>query len=57
MGTHCWTWIIPEKWTCHEACLETLEGKKLISYDDHPLHVVYYSLPFEGVVSREELFN
>lgn len=56
-GTHCWTWIIPEKWTCHEAYLETLDGKKLFSYDDHPLHVVSYSLPFQGEVSREELFN
>ena len=24
-------------------------------YADHPLHVVSYSLPFEGVVSRDEL--
>jgi aminopeptidase-like protein/aminoglycoside N3'-acetyltransferase len=56
-GTHCWTWIIPEKWTCREAYLETLDGEKLFSYDDHPLHVVSYSLPFEGEVSREELFQ
>ena len=20
----CWTWCVPEKWTCHEAYLETL---------------------------------
>ena len=54
-GTECWTWIIPEKWTCHEAYLETLDGKRLFSYADNPLHVVSYSLPFEGEVSREEL--
>ena len=46
---------MPEKWTCHEAWLETLDGRRLFSYADHPLHVVSYSLPFEGVVSREEL--
>ena len=56
-GTECWTWIIPEKWTCHEAYLETLDGKRLFSYVDNPLHVVSYSLPFEGEVSREELFD
>jgi aminopeptidase-like protein/aminoglycoside N3'-acetyltransferase len=56
-GTECWTWIVPEKWTCHEAWLETMDGRRLFSYTDHPLHVVSYSLPFEGVVSRNELFR
>lgn len=54
-GLECWSWLVPEKWTCHEAWLETLDGRRLFSYADHPLHVVSYSLPFEGVVSREEL--
>jgi aminopeptidase-like protein/aminoglycoside N3'-acetyltransferase len=56
-GTECWSWIIPEKWTCHEAYLETLDGRRVFSYADHPLHVVSYSLPFEGVVTRDELFR
>jgi aminopeptidase-like protein len=56
-GEPCWTWRIPEKWTCHHACLETLDGQRLLDWRDHPLHVVSYSLPFEGVVSREELLN
>jgi aminopeptidase-like protein len=56
-GTKIWTWTVPEKWTCHEAYLETLSGERLIDYADHPLHVVSYSLPFEGEVSREELFE
>lgn len=56
-GQVCWTWQVPEKWTCHEAYLETLDGKRLIDYADHPLHVVSYSLPFEGVISRQELLK
>lgn len=56
-GTECFTWIVPEKWTCQEAWLETLDGRRLFSYTDHPLHVVSYSLPFEGVVSRDELLQ
>ena len=56
-GEPCWTWKVPEKWTCHEAFLETLDGRRLIDYAAHPLHVVSYSLPFEGVVSREELLH
>lgn len=56
-GEPCWTWRVPEKWTCHQAYLETLAGVRLLDYADHPLHVVSYSLPFEGIVSREELLD
>jgi aminopeptidase-like protein len=56
-GMKCWTWIVPEKWTCYEAYIETISGKRLFSYSDHPLHVVTYSLPFEGEVTREQLFD
>ena len=56
-GTECWTWIIPQKWTCHEGYLETLDGRRLLSYKDNPLHVVSYSAPFNAEVSREELFD
>jgi aminopeptidase-like protein len=56
-GTPCWTWKIPEKWTCDEAYLETMDGRRLIDYQDHPLHVVSYSLSYEGEVTREELLN
>ncbi|NLG71374.1 MAG: DUF4910 domain-containing protein [Chloroflexi bacterium] len=56
-GEPCWTWRVPEKWTCHEAYLETLGGERLIDAADHPLHVISYSLPFEGIVSRDELLQ
>jgi aminopeptidase-like protein/aminoglycoside N3'-acetyltransferase len=56
-GTECSTWIVPEKWTCHEAALQTLDGRTLFSTQDHALHVVSYSMPFDGVVSREELLR
>jgi aminopeptidase-like protein/aminoglycoside N3'-acetyltransferase len=56
-GTECWSWIIPEKWKCNEAYLAKLDGRRLFSYADNPLHVVSYSLPFEGEVSRRELFE
>jgi aminopeptidase-like protein/aminoglycoside N3'-acetyltransferase len=55
-GTESWSWIVPEKWTCYEAYLETMDGQRLFSYADHPLHVVSYSLPFDGIVSRAQLF-
>jgi aminopeptidase-like protein len=54
-GEPCWTWKIPEKWTCHAAYLETLDGRRVLDTAEHPLHVVSYSLPFEGIVAREVL--
>ncbi len=56
-GTECWTWLIPEKWTCRDARLETLDGRVLFSYRDNPLHAVSYSLPVDKIVSRGELFQ
>ena len=56
-GTSCWTWIVPERWTCQEAYVETIDGRRIFSYADNPLHVASYSQPFEGEVSREELFE
>jgi aminopeptidase-like protein/aminoglycoside N3'-acetyltransferase len=56
-GRECWSWIIPERWQCHEAYLETLDGRRLFSYAGHPLHVVSYSLPFDGIVPRDELLR
>ena len=56
-GEPVWTWIIPDAWECHAAWLETVDGHHLIDYMENPLHVISYSLPFEGEVSREELFS
>ena len=56
-GSECLTWVVPEKWTCHEAWLESMDGQRLFSTADHPAHVMSYSLPYEGTVSRDELFQ
>jgi aminopeptidase-like protein len=56
-GNKIWTWTVPEKWICTEGYLETLDGKRLLDYADHPLHVVSYSLPFEGEVTLEKLLQ
>jgi len=56
-GKECWTWIIPDKWTCREAYLESLGGERIIDYHSNPLHCVEYSTSFEGIVTRDELFR
>lgn len=56
-GTECWGWIIPQRWHCHEAYIETLDGERLVSYDECPLHVASYSQPVDQIVEREELLR
>ncbi len=55
-GTKCWTWVVPEKWTVEDAYIEA-DGKKLLDLEDHPLHVVSYSLPIDKTVSKNELLE
>lgn len=56
-GTKCWTWYVPEKWSVEEAYVKELGGKKIIDLNDHPLHIVSYSLPIDKIVTKEELLK
>ncbi len=56
-GKEIWnSWIVPKKWIVKEAYVET-DGKRIVDFADHPLHLINYSDPFEGHVSVEELKN
>lgn len=54
-GTKVWTWTVPDAWDCREAYLERSNGERIVDLVDHPLHIVSYSLPFDGEVTLEEL--
>ena len=54
-GTPVLDWTVPREWTLREAWVQRLDGTRVIDAADHPLHVVGYSVPFEGIVGREEL--
>lgn len=57
-STQCWTWRIPNKWQANEAWIEAADtGARLLDLADHPLHILYGSLPFDGIVSRDELLR
>lgn len=51
-----WTWTIPQRWELNAATISC--GEKI--YLDamiHPLHVINYSRPFRGKVSRDDLLK
>lgn len=56
-GTKCWTWVVPDKWSVNEAYIKDLSGNVLLDLKDHPLHIISYSLPIDGIVSRAELLQ
>lgn len=56
-GLECWTWIVPEKWSCLQGYLEKTDGQRIFSYEDNPLHVMSYSLPINRIVPRDELLE
>lgn len=56
-GTPCWSWHIPEKWTCEEAYVEDMRGNRIIDQKDNPLFVSCYSVPVDKVISRDELLT
>ncbi len=54
-GTKCWTWEAPKKYIVHEAYIETLDGKRIVDFEDNNLHLVSYSKAVNKVMSFKEL--
>jgi aminopeptidase-like protein len=54
-GTPVLDWNVPQEWAIRSATIRSLDGRTLVDLNDSNLHVVSYSRPFHGVVSREEL--
>jgi aminopeptidase-like protein len=54
-GTRCFDWEIPKEWTVHNAYVVTPQGQKILDVHENNLHLVNYSVPFRGKVTRSEL--
>jgi aminopeptidase-like protein len=55
-GYEAFSWTVPEKWTPRAAWIKR-DGETVCDYADHPLHLMSYSEPFTGRVSRAELLE
>ncbi len=53
-GEECWTWNIPQKWKVHKAYIKKGE-ETVVSFEDHPLHVMSYSIPVNTQMTGSEL--
>ena len=48
-------WIVPPEWKVREAYLMAPDGRRMLDVRDNNLHLLNYSIPFSGTVSRDEL--
>ena len=55
-GSKAWSWTIPQRWEIESATIKA-NGEVLVDVKWNPLLVVNYSLPFKGLVSKEELLK
>jgi len=54
-GTQVFDWTIPLEWRIREAWLAGPDGRKIVDFADHNLHVVNYSAPIDRKLPLEEL--
>lgn len=48
-------WTVPEEWNIREAFIEAPDGRRVVDFADHTLHVVSYSVPIDEQMSLEDL--
>lgn len=48
-------WIVPPEWHVREAYVMTPDGRRILDVRENNLHLLSYSEPFSGVLSRAEL--
>lgn len=54
-GTEVLDWTVPKEWRVHEAYIETPDGRRVFDVLENNLHLLNYSTPFSGILSRAEL--
>lgn len=54
-GTKCFDWTVPREWSVRAAYVEDPAGRRAIDFAENNLHIVSYSVPFEGTLELAEL--
>ncbi|HEY7608065.1 MAG TPA: DUF4910 domain-containing protein [Alphaproteobacteria bacterium] len=54
-GTRVFDWTIPKEWKCRDAYVIDPQGRRILDVNQNNLHLVNYSMPFRGRLSRKEL--
>jgi aminopeptidase-like protein len=54
-GTPVLDWTIPDEWTVREAWIAGPDGRRVVDFANHTLHLVGYSTPYRGHLSLDQL--
>jgi aminopeptidase-like protein len=54
-GTKVFDWIVPKEWNIKDAYVKNLAGDRVVDFTQSNLHILNYSIPFEGRVRLAEL--
>jgi aminopeptidase-like protein len=54
-GTKVYDWEIPNEWNIRDAYIADEQGRRIVDFRTHNLHVVNYSVPVRVTMTREEL--
>ncbi len=53
--TKVFDWVVPKEWVVKSAYIIAPNGKKICDFSQNNLHLVGYSVPYEGTISLNEL--
>lgn len=54
-GAEAFDWTIPNEWNVREAWIEGPDGRRVVDFAEHNLHLVGYSIPVDITLSLDEL--
>lgn len=54
-GTPVFDWEVPREWNVRGAWIKGPDGRTVVDFADHSLHLVNYSVPFRGRMTLNEL--
>jgi aminopeptidase-like protein len=54
-GEKVFDWVVPQVWNIEKGYIKSVKGEILIDFENSNLHVMGYSTPIRGVMSKDEL--